>query len=140
MVTDTGRLIPGTTNEDWQLYFNVLRNKIIPSSNKRMQLFSSYSLSYGIHGYGAKYHGNTNYESYCKFINGVLKAIRSGELDFCYYVYQVQDLLRYEHEHLQCIYLESEDCFLVYLDTRNKTQNLVDDYLAGGVNETEILS
>lgn len=45
---------------------------------------------------GSEYHGKTQYQSYCDFINDILKNIRSGGLDYCYYIYQIADLLRYE--------------------------------------------
>lgn len=40
----------------------------------------------------------TTYEYYRKFINDVLRNIRNGETDYCYELYQIRELLRFEPE------------------------------------------
>lgn len=47
-------------------------------------------------GIGGEYKGETQYTRYKKFINDILKVIRKGEVDYAYYIYQIEDLLRYE--------------------------------------------
>lgn len=63
--------------------------------------------------YGS-YHGKTQYQQYCSFINNILRAIRRGEIDYCFYIYQIQDLLKYE-ERLKAVWLQSEGCFRLSL-------------------------
>ena len=64
--------------------------------------------------YGS-YCGKTQYQSYCSFINNMLKNIRHGEIDYCFYIYQVAELLKYEHERLQATWLNFEKCFRLSL-------------------------
>lgn len=52
---------------------------------------------------------------YRQFINGVLETIRNGGCDFCHYIYQVADLLRFEHDTLAVDWLPEDSCFKVYL-------------------------
>ena len=53
---------------------------------------------------------------YITFINSVLKSIRSGETDYCFYTYQIAELLRFEPK-LQARLIHN-DCshFEVWLD------------------------
>lgn len=43
-----------------------------------------------------EYKGEMQYERYKQFINGILFFIRQGEIDYAFYIYQIEDLLRYE--------------------------------------------
>ena len=63
------------------------------------------------------YYGKTQYQYYCDFINGILKNIRRGEVDYCFYVYQIEELLKYEHDNLCAKYLDDDECFQVSLKT-----------------------
>lgn len=38
----------------------------------------------------------TTYEYYRKFINDILRNIRRGKTDYCYELYQIRELLRFE--------------------------------------------
>ena len=62
------------------------------------------------------YHGKTQYQCYCDFINDVLNSIRRGKPDYCYYIYQIAELLKYEHDRLQAVWLEEERCFKLSLN------------------------
>lgn len=103
------------TNEEWQTYFTKLRNKIKPISERRMR--TTYSM--WINGYKDisyfEYRGNTEWENYCKFINSILNAIRRGKSDYCFYIYQIADLLKFEHDRLKVIWLPKYQCFKVSL-------------------------
>lgn len=61
------------------------------------------------------YHGKTQYQYYCDFINDILSNIRKGGIDYCFYIYQVAELLKYEYDKLQVRYLEKEKCFRLSL-------------------------
>jgi hypothetical protein len=64
--------------------------------------------------YGS-YHGKTQYQQYCSFINNILRNIRRGEIDYCFYIYQVAELLKYE-ERLKVVWLQPEGCFRLSLE------------------------
>ena len=49
---------------------------------------------------------------YEQFINDILGAIRQGEIDYCYYIFQIRDLLMYE-PRLKAEWLQEEECFEV---------------------------
>lgn len=104
------------TDEEWQEYFNELRGRIKPCSERRMK--TSYSI--WVNGYKGityfAYCGDTEWQYYCKFINSVLSAIRKGEFDYCYHIYQISDLLRFEHDRLKAIWLPEYQCFEVSLE------------------------
>ena len=52
--------------------------------------------------------------SYDDFLDSVLYAIRHGQIDYCYYIYQIVDLLKHE-KNLQSRWLEKEQQFRVWL-------------------------
>lgn len=43
----------------------------------------------------------TNWQSYCSYINDILKNIRSGQVDYCYFIYQIVDLLKFHYDDLR---------------------------------------
>lgn len=103
------------TDKEWQDYFNELRSKIKPCLERRMK--TSYPI--WVNGYRSityfSYRGNTEWQYYCKFINSVLNTIRNGECDYCYHIYQISDLLRFEHDRLKAAWLPEYQCFEVSL-------------------------
>ena len=104
------------TNEEWQTYFSKLRNKIKPSSKRQMKTtYSIWVNGYKDFSYFA-YCGDTEWKYYCKFINSILNAIRKGESDYCFYIYQIADLLKFEHDRLKAIWLPEYQCFKVSLN------------------------
>lgn len=52
----------------------------------------------------SRYDGCTTWQTYCTFINDVLKNIRAGQIDYCYYMYQILDLLKFHYEDLRTRY------------------------------------
>lgn len=96
------------TNQEWQSDFEILKQTVTPAPENKMTVVPDTS-SYG------SYHGKTQYQNYCSFINNILKNIRRGEIDYCYYIYQIADLLKYEKERLEVQWLQSERCFRVSL-------------------------
>lgn len=55
--------------------------------------------------------------NYANYINDILDNVRAGQSDYCFYVYQVADLLRYEH-NLCVDWSEREECFKVRIKYR----------------------
>ena len=52
------------------------------------------------------YHGCTNWQQYCSYINDILSIIRSGQVDYCYYIYQILDLLKFHYDDLKTRYCD----------------------------------
>ena len=95
------------TSRQWRSDFEEIKSKVIPTQERFMRVIRD-SPSYG------SYHGKTQYQQYCSFINNILKSIRRGEIDYCFYIYQIQDLLKFE-ERLKVEWLQSECCFRLSL-------------------------
>lgn len=96
-----GRPRIGWTDEKWQEYFKIMKLKSPhigdPAYRKlRRQPYRPKE--------GETYTGETNYTSYCSFINDVLYNIRLGNLDYCYYIYQISELIRF-HPNLKSRYI-----------------------------------
>lgn len=95
-----GKLIKppqGYTNKEWQDDFEKL--KLEAQSEDSLTLPNS---SCGLDN------------SYDDFLYSVLYTIRHGRIDYCYYIYQIVDLLKYE-KNLQSRWLEKEQQFRVWL-------------------------
>lgn len=87
----------GYTNKEWQVDFAELKRQAqdeptLPAPNSLCGLETSYD----------------------DFLDSVLYAIRHGQIDYCYYIYQIVDLLKYE-KNLQSRWLEKEQQFRVWL-------------------------
>jgi hypothetical protein len=92
------------SNKQWQLDFEKLKTKIQPSRLSKMPVTPDGIIN-------GTYHGKTQYQYYCGFINDILKNIRNGQVDYCFYVYQVAELLKYEHDRLKVTWLKNDGCF-----------------------------
>lgn len=100
-----GRLPKNTTDEEWQEYFAQIKSVVSPAKmNKAKMVSDTHLKENGI------YLGLPEAKRYYQFINSVLKTIRSGEKDYVFFVYQIVDLLKYEHRFTAC-YLPEYRCF-----------------------------
>lgn len=106
----TGRPPKGYTDYQWQKDLIYIRAVIKPSSFKRMKVIPE------SHNFIGTYHGKTQYQYYCDFINDILSNIRRGNTDYCYYIYQIAELLKFEHDKLQAEWLEELNCFKLTLN------------------------
>lgn len=92
-----GRPAENWTDEKWQEYFELLKLKVKPSKEKKM---TDEAASFRINGTSSNdtYSGETQYYRYRNYINDILCTIRSKNhrIDYCYYIYQIADLLKYE--------------------------------------------
>lgn len=108
------------TDEQWQQYFAFMKNTISQSNERRMRTRFAKSTVNGV-AEQSEYSGETSYVYYCQFINNVLHTIRGtpnepARKDYCYFIYQIADLLRFEHDRL-CVEWKPEiECFEVWLD------------------------
>ena len=108
------------TDEKWQKEFEIRKQFVQPyKDGHAKRLSGKYTKKSGkwneeIHG---KYLGCTNWQSYCTYINDILCNIRSGQIDYCYYIYQILDLLKFHFEDLRTKYMDGY--WKVWLD-KNK--------------------
>lgn len=105
----TGVPPEGYTDSQWQQDFIRIKSMIHPSASSKMNVIPERQ------NFAGTYHGNTQYQYYCGFINDILCRIRRGKSDYCYYIYQIAELLKYEHDRLQAVWLEDERCFKLNL-------------------------
>ncbi len=86
------------------------KQKLISNTEGRpfQKLTGGYSKEFG--GWGRpsadNYNGCTNWQSYCSFINDLLTTIRGGKTDYCYYIYQILELLKFHYDDLQTKYCD----------------------------------
>ena len=101
-----GRPREGLTDQSWQNEFMILRTITIPSLKSSMGgKYAKESNKWNEEIWG-QYCGMTNYQEYCAFINDVLRTIRSGQVDYCYFIYQITDLLKFHKDTLQTKYCD----------------------------------
>lgn len=111
LVSNTnGRPSSTLTDEKWQKEFNVRKLFVKPVSKniKRFGRKNSFSEETGYWNeetMGA-YHGATNWQDYCSFINDVLSNIRAGQVDYCYFIYQIMDVLKFHYDTLKTKYCD----------------------------------
>lgn len=97
------------TDTEWQDYFARMKMIIEPVKVDTMNLTAPLRLRSG-----ETYHGETQARRYQNFINDILATIRLGEPDFCFYIYQIADLLKYE-PNLKAQWLSYSKCFMLSL-------------------------
>lgn len=105
----------GMTDEEWQKYFKTMKMLVQQSSDRRMKEGKSFTVKGSTLNSQSSYCGETQWQRYCQFINSVLNTIRCGELDYCYNIYQITDLLKYEHDRLAAQWQPENKCFQVWL-------------------------
>ncbi len=103
----TGRPTSTLTDEKWQKEILVRKLFVTPYKKTVRRLGGRYSKesSWNNETMG-EYYGTTNWIEYCSFINDVLKNIRSGQIDYCYYIYQIIDLLKFHYNDLKTRYCD----------------------------------
>lgn len=97
------------TDEKWQQYFDCMKMIITPAKSRKMTGTSSLSLKEG-----DVYKGETQSKQYQKFINDILHTIRHGEVDYCFFVYQIADLLKFE-QNITAKWINDFECFEISL-------------------------
>ena len=92
---------------EWDDFFAFMKSQIKPCGTKYMPTPRSEAINSN-----REYHGETEAWRYRNFINDILKSVRHGKIDYCFYVFQVRDLLKYE-PRITVRYLENANCFCV---------------------------
>lgn len=98
-----GRPEHNLTDKKWQEEFQLRRSYTIPTKARKM---TGYYSTERKQNYNVEYKGVTNWQAYCSFINSVLSVIRSGNVDYCYFKYQIMDLLRFHPDTLRTRYID----------------------------------
>lgn len=111
LVSNTnGRPSSTLTDEKWQKEFNVRKLFVKPVSKniKRFGRKNSFSEETGYWNEETMgvYHGATNWQDYCSSINDVLSNIRAGQVDYCYFIYQIMDVLKFYYDTLKTKYCD----------------------------------
>ena len=103
-----GRPTSSMTDEKWQKEFNLRKMFITPFSNNVTKLGGKYSRESGVWNEETqgRYDGCTSWQEYCHYINDVLSNIRSGQVDYCYYIFQIIDLLKFHLDDLRTKYCD----------------------------------
>ncbi len=103
-----GRPPLSMTNETWQEEFNLRKLFIVPHPKEVTKLKGKYSKESGLWNVETigTYHGCTTWQSYCSYINDILDNIRSGQVDYCYYIFQIIDLLKFHLDDLRTKYCD----------------------------------
>lgn len=111
-----GRPSTSLTDEKWQKEFNVRKLFITPYNKKIKKLTGQHLNESGILDEATRgiYHGQTNWQDYCAYINDVLRNIRSGQIEYCYYLYQIIDLAKFHFDTLKTKYCD--DYWEVWLE------------------------
>lgn len=94
------RLSDDMTDAEWQKFFAQMKSDIKPTGMDYMPTPED------------EVQGITCGFQYEQFINDILDVIRQGETDYCYYIFQIRDLLMYE-PRLKAEWLQDDECFEV---------------------------
>ena len=109
LVSNTnGRPTSLLTNEKWQREFELRKCFITPYEKNVKKLGGRYSKAarcWNEETMG-EYKGETNWQEYCSYINDVLSNIRAGQVDYCYYIYQIMQLLKFHYNDLKTKYCD----------------------------------
>jgi len=101
-----GRPSSTLTDREWQKQFALMKLYITPHDKSVRCLKGKYTKESGKHIEDKMYYGITNWQSYCSYINDVLRNIRAGERDWCYFGYQIVDLLKFHFDDLKTKYCD----------------------------------
>lgn len=103
-----GRPSSTLTDEKWQKEFKLRKMFVTPYGKDIKKLGGKYSRESGMWNKETtgEFYGQTNWQSYCSFINDILSNIRHGQEDYCYYIYQIMDLLKFHYDTLKTEYCD----------------------------------
>lgn len=103
-----GRPTSSMTDEKWQKELNLRKMFITPCPKEIKKMKGKYTKESGMWNEETMgtYYGCTNWQSYCSYINDVLSNIRTGQVDYCYYIFQILDLLKFHHNDLKTKYCD----------------------------------
>ena len=94
------------TNEKWQKEFKIM--KLLTRPTKLLKMSGKHTRESGFWNEETMgtYYGATNWQDYCRYINDVLSNIRANQIDYCYFFYQIADLLKFHKDELRTNYCD----------------------------------
>lgn len=103
-----GRPASTLTDPKWQIEFELRKLFLTPYRETIKLLSSKHDREYSRwHADGnGKYLGKTNWQEYCSYINDVLHTIRNHRVDYCYFIYQIEQLLKFHYDRLKTRYCD----------------------------------
>ena len=106
LLNKSGRPSEILTDKQWQKEFEIRKKFVVPYPSNIKRLGGKHSKTVGFWNEETMgtYYGETNWQQYCSYINDVLKNIRKGEIEYCYYIYQIIDLLKFHYDDLKTHY------------------------------------
>lgn len=107
------------TNQEWQQKFELLKH--MTRGRDSVRKFGTEETGRWMEELHGTYYGATNWQQYCAFINDILARIRKGYLEYCYYSYQIADLLQCENAKLKTKYCPREQYWIVWLEKEGQT-------------------
>jgi len=110
------------TDAKWQKEFNLRKLFITPYPKTITKLKGQYSKESGTWNEEKQgiYHGCTTWQSCCSYINDILNNIRCGQVDYCYYIYQILDLLKFHYNTLRTKYCDGY--WEVWLESKSRNK------------------
>lgn len=99
-----GKPSSALTNKEWQEQFQIMKLYITPHKKSVSRMRGKFQRESGKQYADKQYDGITNRQSYCSFINDILKNIKAGSHDYCYFGYQIIDLLKFNYNNLRTKY------------------------------------
>lgn len=121
LVSNTnGRPSSTLTDEKWQKEFNLRKMFITPYPKSIKKLGGKGSREPGTWNNETQdtYHGRTNWQLCVSNINDILDNIRSGQVDYCYFIYNIMELAKFHYNTLKTRYRDGY--WEVWLDGGNK--------------------
>ena len=101
-----GRPSPTLTDKEWQNEIALMKLYITPYNKNITRMGGKFSRESGKTYEDKAYDGITNWQSYCSYINDVLRNVRNKKHDFCYFGYQIVELLKFHHSDLRTKYCD----------------------------------
>lgn len=94
IMANGGRIcVDGLTDKKWQEMYQMLKTLITPHNPKITRLTSKIASNNNFNSYD----GDTEYQRYCLYVNDVLKNIKNGKRDWCFFSYQITELLKFKN-------------------------------------------
>ena len=114
-IKTNGKPLEEMTADQWQACFSAIKSHTKQIRHRTMTSYSDINAFYG-NLYNSHIIDDAMFERYSQFVNDILKSIRAGREDYCFYVYQIADLLQFEHDRLIAEWIPRWCCFKVSLD------------------------
>ena len=116
-INKRGRPTTELTDRIWQKIFYQLKENNIPYiDGEKKYMKANYTLKASINEFGEfEIDITSDYKRYCLFINQTLREIRNKNKGYCYYYYQICQLLKY-HANLKSRYNAFDRYWEVWID------------------------